>query len=100
MLVACGLVPPGHLAPAVLGELVAPLANMAEAALTARPAVAAGVNGGDPRRAEGDPLPSGAHGDRLCPPVDPDAGPRAHRIHRPPVRAGRAGRPAGLAGRR
>src|SRR5512132_3881855 len=97
---ACALAPPGCLARAVLGELVAPLANMAEAALAAGPAATAGASGGDPGRAEGDPLSPGADGDRVCPPVDPDAGPRAHRVHRPPVRPGRAGGPAGLAGRR
>src|SRR6266700_1454334 len=90
---ACTLAP--SLA-AAWAEMVAPLANMAEAAL----AVMAGVSGGDPGRAEGDGAPSGARGDRVCPPVDPDAGPRAHRVHRPPVRAGRDVGPAGLAGRR
>ena len=39
---ACALPPPGRLAPAVLGELVAPLANMAEAALAAGPPATAG----------------------------------------------------------
>src|SRR5215472_8048638 len=85
-------------------ELVAPLANMAEAALACAAPAAAGdavteVSGRDPRRAEGDGLAPGAHGGRLCPPVDPDAGPRAHRVHRPAVRARRAGCPAGLGSR-
>src|SRR5258708_8002277 len=93
---ACALAPPGQLAPAVLGELVAPLANMAEAALAARAPATAGVSGGDPRRAEGDQIPSGAHGARVYPPVDPGAGPRAHRVHAAPVPAGPAGGPAPL----
>jgi len=59
---ACALPPPGRLAPAVLGEMVAPLANMAEAALAAGPPATAGVNGGDPGRAEGDPRPARARG--------------------------------------
>src|ERR1700730_1573645 len=62
------------------------------------PAVPGRVSGDDARRAEGHQLAPGAHGDRVCPPVDPDAGARAHRVHRPPVRAGWGGRPAGLAG--
>ena len=37
MAAACAVPPPGHLAPAVLAELVAPLANMAQAALGAGP---------------------------------------------------------------
>jgi len=60
MAAACVAPPPGHLAPAVLAELVAPLANMAQAALGAGPGA-----GGDPRRAEGEPLPPRARGDRI-----------------------------------
>jgi len=41
MAAGCALAP-GRLAPAVLAELVASLANMAEAALAAGPAAAAG----------------------------------------------------------
>ena len=76
-------------------EMVASLANMAESALAAGPPEARG----DARRAEGDQRPSCAHRDLLHPPVQPGAGPRAHRVHRAAVRPGRAGRPAGLGGR-
>ena len=74
------------------------LANMAESALAApagarRPAVIRGES-------EGDQLAPGARGDRVRPPVDPGAGPRAHRVHAAPVRPGRAGGPAGLGRRR
>src|SRR5712691_11844408 len=76
-------------------EMIAVLANMAESALAARPAREQEA-GGDPRGAEGDRRSPGAGGDRIRPPVDADAGPRAHRVHAAPVRPGRAGRPAGL----
>ena len=44
--------------------------------------------------------PSGAAGDDLPPPVVDGPGAREHRVDRPPVCAGRRGRPAGLAARR
>ena len=88
--------PPVTAAACARAEMVAVLANMAESALAAGPAPVTGVSGGDPRRVEGDPRPPGARGGRVCPPVDPGAGPRAHRVHAAPVRSGGAGRPAGL----
>src|SRR5205809_7360257 len=102
MAAACALAP-SRTAPGAWAEMVAPLANMAESALAGVTLTAAGeppacpeVSSGDPRRVEGNPRSPGAHGDRVCPSVHPDAGPRAHRIHRPPVRPGRPGSPAGL----
>src|SRR5712691_3919702 len=93
--------PPAPVAAQAWAEMVASVANMAESALAAGPpSPAVAVSGGDPRRAEGDRRPPGAGGDRVCPPVDPGAGPRAHRVHAAPVRPGRAGGPAGLARRR
>src|SRR5215472_14065980 len=95
---ACVLLPPASAAAGTRAEVVAVLANMAESVLAAKTA-AGTVSGGDPRGAEGDRGAPGSDRDRVCPPVDPGAGPRAHRVHAAPVRPGRAGGPAGLAGR-
>src|SRR5664279_3600672 len=66
--------------------LVAVLANMAESALAA----------GHDRPGQDRPeLPGPGSGD-LRPAVQPGPSPRAHRVDRPPVRAGRAGGRAGL----
>ena len=124
MSTACASTPPTVAANA-WAEMVASLANMVESALTgdgltgdgpggdglsgvetaAGPAGrgvvradAVGVAADDPGRVEGERGASGTGGDRLRPPVDADAGPRAHRIDHAPVRPGRAGGPAGLAG--
>src|SRR5512133_2868198 len=59
-----------------------------------------GVVADDPGRVEGDRGTSSAGGDRLCSPVDADAGPRAHRVDDAAVRPGRAGGPARLGRRR
>src|SRR6266487_4033096 len=96
---------PAAVAGEVSAQLAVVLANMVESALAggllATPTPAAGAlgeAGGDAARgAEGDRLAPPAHRDRLHPPVDAGAGPRAHRVDRPPVRAGRPGGPAGLA---
>src|ERR1700748_4016288 len=96
---ACAWLPPGPAATRARAEMVAVLANMAESVLAARTAQER-VGSGDARGAEGDQLAPGAGRDRVCPPVDPGAGPRAHRVHAAAVRPGRAGGPAGLAGRR
>src|ERR1700716_2262861 len=88
-------------------EMIAPLANMLEAAVTAglppagdgTPPSGQREAGDDAGRAEdhgGAPGPDGAD---LPAPVHADAGPRARRVHRPAVRAGRRGRPARLASR-
>src|SRR6266536_5151048 len=96
---------PAPVAGAASVQLAVVLANMVESALAggllATPTPAAGTLGeasGDAARgAEGDRLAPSAHRDRLHPPVDAGAGARAHRVDRPPVRAGRPGGPAGLA---
>src|ERR1700746_733501 len=104
MLPACPLAPPSPAAASAWAGVVALLAHMAGPALAGGALTAASdpgmeVTGSDPRRVEGDARPPRAHGDRICPPVDHDAGPRAHRVDAAPVRPGRAGGPAGL-GRR
>src|SRR5215207_11063951 len=100
-------------------EMVAPLANMVESALAGgvlpilqppgeSAMVAAstnadlqgGVGGDDAGRAQGERFAPAAGRDRVCAPVDAGAGPRTHRVHCPPVRAGRPGGSAGLAGQR
>src|SRR6266536_4060330 len=96
---------PAPLAAQVSAQLAVVLANMVESALACGllatptpPAGAAGEGGGDAARgAEGDRIAPPAHRNRLHPPVDAGAGPRAHRVDRSPVRAGRPGGPAGLA---
>jgi len=62
---ACALLPPVLAAAGARAEMVAALANMAESALAAAPAPVTEVSGGDPRRAQADPLPPGAHRDRV-----------------------------------
>src|SRR5260370_20570986 len=94
---ACALLPPVPAAAGARAEMVAALANMAESALAAAPAPVTEVSGGDPRRAQAYPLPPGAHPDRVPPPLHPGAGPRAHRLHAPPVPPARADPPASLA---
>src|SRR6266540_4353138 len=102
---AAALWPPAPVAAQVSAQLAVVLANMVESALAGGllatptpPAGAPGEVGGDAARgAEGDRITPPAHRDRLHPPVDAGAGPRAHRVDRPPVRAGRPGGPAGLA---
>src|SRR6266700_1476805 len=87
---------PAPVAGAASVQLAVVLANMVESALAggllATPTPAAGTLGeasGDAARgAEGDRLAPSAHRDRLHPPVDAGAGARAHRVDRPPVRAG------------
>src|SRR6266516_5842818 len=73
-------------------ELVAPVANMLEAALAA--------GAGDECRAErlgqDQERAPGAAGGRLRAPVEPGAGARARRVDRPPVRARRRGGPPRL----
>src|SRR3982751_5298437 len=88
--------------------VVAVLANMVESALAGRRWAGGhdctGERGSEPntgpgrgRRADEDrPRAPGPGGGGLCPPVDPGPGPRAHRVHRSAVRAGRAGGGAGL----
>src|SRR5690349_4682825 len=97
--------PPGCRVPA---EMVAPLANMLEAALAAAPAAGPAAEaplsgpreaGDDAGRAEDHLLAPGPGGDDLPAAVHADAGPRARRVHRPAVRAGRRGRPARLGSR-
>src|SRR5687767_33524 len=104
-------------------EMVASLANMVESALTGDGLTGDGLTGDgpsgaetavgpagcgaggadavevaadDPGRGEGERGAPGTGGDRLRPPIDADAGPRAHRIDHAPVRPGRPGGPAGL----
>src|SRR6266566_9422210 len=98
----------GSAAGPVPAEMVAPLANMLEAALAAGlvPAPAAQAPpsgqreaGDDAGRAEDHRVASGPAGDDLPAAVDADAGPRARRVHRPAVRAGRRGRPARMGSR-
>src|SRR6516225_5373882 len=89
---ACAMLPPGPVAVGARAEMVAVLANMAESVLAAGPGR---VGCDDPRGVQGDQLASGPGCGRV--PVDPGAGPRAHRVHAAAVRAGRAGGPAWLA---
>src|SRR5712691_10218523 len=98
---ACAPAPPSPAAASTWAEMVAPLANMAESALAGGARTAASgpvmeVSGSDPRRVEGDPRPPGAHGRNIRPPVDQAAAHRASGIDQAAVRAGRAGRSAGL----
>src|SRR6266540_5494412 len=97
--------PPAVVAAQVSAQLAVVLANMVESALAGGLLAAPTATWGAPgqvaadasRGAEGDRITPPAHRDRLHPPVDAGAGPRAHRVDRPPVRAGRPGGPAGLA---
>src|SRR4029450_6383073 len=99
---------PAPVAGAVSAQLAVVLANMVESALAggllATPTPPAGVLGevgsDAARGAEGDCIAPPAHRDRLHPPAHAGAGPRAHRVDRPPVRAGRPGGPAGGGGQR
>ena len=114
------MTPPGELAPRPLVEVVAVLANMVESALAARPSEVGDERAPDPGREpdhdhldereehvdergrgvrgvdEDRPPAPGAGSGGLCPAVDAGAGARARRVDRPAVRAGRAGRGAGL----
>jgi hypothetical protein len=98
--------PPLAVAGDVSAEMTVVLANMVESALAgglpaAPAALPQEVSGGDDARgAEGDRLAPAADRDRLHSTVHAGAGPRAHRVHRPPVRAGRRSSQVGLAGRR
>src|SRR6266702_8737033 len=89
----------------VPAEMTAALANMLEAAVAAGPGPGAAGQaqppppreaGDDAGRAEDHGLAPGPDGGDLPAPVHPDSGPRARRVHRPAVRAGRRGRPARL----
>src|SRR6266536_3682610 len=90
---------------AVLGEvsaeMTAVLANMVESALAGgllpvcEPEEE--VSGDDAWGAESDRGAPETDRDRLHSTVNAGAGPRAHRVHRPPVRTGRRSRQAGLA---
>src|SRR5262245_55051058 len=74
---------------AASADLVAPLANMLVAVLSAAY-----------ERVEQDqPPPPEPQSDGVCPPVDDGAGPRAHRVDGTPVRAGGGGGPSGLGSR-
>src|SRR6266545_7830810 len=85
---AAALWPPAPVAAQVSAQLAVVLANMVESALAGGllatptpPAGAPGEVGGDAARgAEGDRITPPAHRDRLHPPVDAGAGPRAHRV--------------------
>src|SRR3954452_24935609 len=84
-------------------EMTAVLANMVESALAGGLlAVVAPeeVSGDDAWGAEGDRGAPRPRRDRLHPAVNADAGQGTHRVDCPPVRAGRGGGPAGLAGHR
>src|SRR5580704_2017357 len=92
----------------VPAEMIASLANMLESALAAGPLPAPDPvcgpgpgqeAGGDAGRGEDHLRAPGPDRGDLPAPVHADAGPRARRVHRPAVRAGRRGRPAGLARR-
>src|SRR5919198_6441503 len=91
--------PPAAVSSDVSAEMTEVLANMVESALAggllAAEAVASvgsgDVRGGDARGAEGDRVAPAAHRNRLHSTVNAGAGARAHRVHRPPVRACRGG---------
>src|SRR6266568_4775068 len=97
---AAGITAPAGLP--VTAEMVAPLANMIESALAAGPPLAPALAGraasraagGDAGRVEDYPGAPGPDRDDLPAAVHADAGPRARRVHRPAIRAGRRGWPA------
>src|SRR3954468_5954347 len=86
---------------AVAGEMTAVLANMVESALAGgllSVSEPREVGGDDARGAEGDRAAPAPDRGRLGSAVHAGAGARAHRVDRPPVRAGGGGGPVGVAG--
>src|SRR6476646_661549 len=95
---AAGTIAARPAAGSVPAEMAASLANMLESALAAGPLPGQEARG-DAGRGEDHLLAPGPDRGDLPAPVHADAGPRARRVHRPAVRPGRRGRPAGLARR-
>src|SRR5215213_10752431 len=82
--------------------MTAVLANMVEAALAGGLLAVSELEevNGDAWGTEGDGVAPATCGGRIHSTINADAGPGAHRVDSPPVRAGAAGGPVGLARRR